>query len=355
MAAERSFTTNPSSTDYLVRLVKANDLTDDQINRLWVQFGPSEDRLPFFDPSSPMATVILGGKGSGKTHLLRYHSFPVQALKYGTLGSLRAPITKSPYLAVYTKASGLNGSRFKGKAISEDAWTDAFAYYTELWLAQGFLQVMVRLSSELPELRSREPSIVRACESCFDKHIEVSENSFAALCAQIRQLQQGLDIGINEASFTGLFYPDIRCSRGKLIFGIPRIIQDQVPLFRDITISYYMDEYENFNVQQQKYFNTLLREREAPTTFRIGARMYGMRTFDTLSANEEIREGSEYELLSLDSRFREDQEHYNAFARGLLLLSNTGLGGRQCYTRVGGVLRIPCREPHLWGRCPSTE
>ena len=69
------------SADSLLRLVKANDLDDDLIHRLWVPFGPHPDRLPFFDPTSSMATVILGGKGSGKTHLMRYHSLALPGFR----------------------------------------------------------------------------------------------------------------------------------------------------------------------------------------------------------------------------------------------------------------------------------
>ena len=307
------------SADSLLRLVKANDLDDDLIHRLWVPFGPHPDRLPFFDPTSSMATVILGGKGSGKTHLMRYHSFSVQALKYQDSPGGLASIVESGYLAVYIKASGLNGSRFRGKAISDEAWTDAFAYYTELWLAQRFLSVLIRLYDHVPELRAREAAIVRSFNACFDKTPEAADASLSSLAAHLRSLQHQLDIAINETAFTGSFSPDIRCSRGRLLFGFPIVVQQAVPAFRDLVISYYMDEYENLYAYQQRYFNTLLREREAPVTIRIGARSYGMRTFDTLSAGEDIREGSEYELLRLDSYFREDADHYNQFARTLLL------------------------------------
>ena len=204
---------------------------------------------------------------------------------------------------------------------------------------------MERLTTEIAELGVAEQSIVRACKSRFDKSIGTCDDSFSGLSTQIRLLQQTLDRRINEASFTGSFYPDIRCTRGKLLFGFPRIVQEHVRVLRDVTISYYMDEYENFDVHQQRYFNTLLREREAPTTIRIGARMYGMRTFETLSASEDIREGSEYELLSLDSRFREDQEQYNVFARHLLLRRIRDWGEPRAVDELDERLGSSTREP----------
>ena len=63
--------------------------------------------------------------------------------------------------------------------------------------------------------------------------------------------------------------------------------------------------------------NTLLRERQGPCSFKIGARMYGVRTFSTYSADEDNKEGSEFEILRLDAVLRENK-HYEEFARRLV-------------------------------------
>jgi hypothetical protein len=66
-------------------LTKANDLSDDQIQSLWVDIASQESPTSLFSAgrfSSPMPTFILGGKGSGKTHLMRYASYPLQKLRY---------------------------------------------------------------------------------------------------------------------------------------------------------------------------------------------------------------------------------------------------------------------------------
>ena len=38
---------------------------------------------------------------------------------------------------------------------------------------------------------------------------------------------------------------------------------------------YLLDEYENLADRQQRYINTLLREKELPCSFKIGGRTYG--------------------------------------------------------------------------------
>jgi hypothetical protein len=76
----------------------------------------------------------------------------------------------------------------------------------------------------------------------------------------------------------------------------------------------FIDEYENLYEHAQRYINTLVRERENPVTFKIGARLYGMRTYNTFGGNEELREGSEYEVLNIDQALRNKAEAYEQFA-----------------------------------------
>lgn len=58
------------------------------------------------------------------------------------------------------------------------------------------------------------------------------------------------------------------------------------------------------------HVNTLVRERESPATFKIGARQFGIRTHKTLSAGEVNVRDSEFDELRLDRRFRENEVWY---------------------------------------------
>src|SRR5689334_5546759 len=69
------------------RITKSNDLTDEQINRLWVSVTEDDGVTGLARPASPTAMYILGGKGSGKSHLMRYYSFPVQVIRYQESGT----------------------------------------------------------------------------------------------------------------------------------------------------------------------------------------------------------------------------------------------------------------------------
>ena len=297
---------------------KSNDLNADEIQRLWIDYG-KDGRHPVFDPASPMATIVLGGKGSGKTHLFRYFSFPVQGMRYvaedWTIG-----LRNDGYVGVYARADGLNGGRFADKGVSNEQWEVVFRYYIELWLADGLLQIVARLGKHLPDFPSRESELVHAFRECLSSgRVEIDCRTIVDFLQQLRRRRHDLDRLINAAAFEGSIRPDIICSPGALVFGLPRALADTIPVLENVVFSYYIDECENLLEYQQRHVNTLLRERQAPSTFRIGARSYGMSTFSTDSGDgEEIREGSEYSLLQLDAQFRREPARYKEFAGALL-------------------------------------
>jgi hypothetical protein len=299
-------------------LTKSNDLTDDQIEELWIEFSTEGKGGAFFSPSSPMPTIILGGKGSGKTHLMRYYSFDIQRIRFERNGDVEAGLKADGYIGIYTRAGGLNAERFHDKYVTEEQWKDVFAYYMELWFAQEVIAVLIRLLPAIQDLRFKESIISKAALRLFDIADFDNIDNLRALEEMIESLQKELDTDINNAAFKRAINPTIRCSRGALIFGIPKILTQEVPVFDGLTFAYQVDEFENFTTAQQMYINTLVRERVHPVTFRIGARAYGMRTYLTLSAGEDLKEGSEYECLRLDQRFRASEKAYKEFSKAMI-------------------------------------
>jgi len=114
-------------------LTKASDFSDAQIYDYWVDYmEESKGLLSIIKPRLIMPMLLLGGKGSGKTHLMRYCSHPVQKMRHG---SLAKAISVDNYLGIYVRADGLNTNRFHGKGYDEETWGVVFSYYFELWLS----------------------------------------------------------------------------------------------------------------------------------------------------------------------------------------------------------------------------
>lgn len=300
-------------------LTKSNDLTDEQIEALWVDVADDENGLiGMVRPASPMPMMILGGKGSGKTHLMRYCSFGVQKLRYQRQErSILDGVKKDGYLGLYYRCEGLNASRFSGKEINDEAWRELFAFYVELWLGQEFIKVINELFVERGIPQEVESRICREISELFDTD-RPAATSLLGIVEHLKEIQRALDFEVNNAAFSGKVDVRISVTRGRLIFGIPRVISS-LDDFRKVLFVYQLDEFENFSASQQEYINTLVRERESPSTFKIGARIYGIKTRVTLSDGEENIKDSEYESLRLDERFRRNEKIYRSLARALIV------------------------------------
>jgi hypothetical protein len=299
-------------------ITKSNDLTDEQIDQLWVASIDEDGATGLSRPSSPMAMFILGGKGSGKSHLMRYYSFPLQLIRYK---KAKIPILQGlasdKYVGIYARCGGLNAERFGGKNQLAQLWSDLFAYYFELWIADKTLEIIEQLLGQLPDPAPIDARIAGAIGELFDRNVGHFD-SVRNLRMFLSDLRHTIDYAVNNASFTNLLTAEILISRGRLFFGIPSAACNHIEALAGIRFVYLLDEYENFSFEQQTYINTLIREKEGPTSFKIGARLYGIKTHRTLSGGERNLQGSEFEELRLDERFRNNPAGYKAFALKLI-------------------------------------
>jgi hypothetical protein len=107
-------------------------------------------------------------------------------------------------------------------------------------------------------------------------------------------------------------------SLGRLAFGVPTILSELCSALKDVLVVYLIDEAENFTPWQQRFVNTLIRYRKGNTTLKVGARLYGIRTYDTLGSGEPIKRDAEYERSELDSFLREHESQYKVFCHDLI-------------------------------------
>ena len=106
---------------------KATDFTDQEILDYWVDLRNKDAGLmDVLQPGTKMPLVLLGGKGSGKTHLMRYYSTRVQA-KVNV--DLTATVLKEKFASVYIDGEGLNPERFRKAGLRQEQWDSVFAMY----------------------------------------------------------------------------------------------------------------------------------------------------------------------------------------------------------------------------------
>ena len=260
--------------------------------------------------------IIEGGKGSGKTHLMRYLTLTSQLLR--RKNDVDKILSEDRYIGIYVRFSGLNASRFKGKGKPDDVWSDVFAYYAELWLGQLLIESILRIASlsnqlsrEISEVGGKLGDLLTVAPSRRLVGLEDFLN-------YLREQQRVVDHAVNNCAITNSLDICIDINRGGLVFDACQVIANCSDLMRDVVFLFLLDEYENLDVSQQRYINTIIREKQSPANFKVGTRSYGIRTLDTLSAGETLVEGSEFQLLRLDEKLRESPKKYNEFCRKMI-------------------------------------
>ncbi|WP_147303297.1 hypothetical protein [Microbacterium bovistercoris] len=310
----------PEGAEQLVRspfdVTKAVDLNDPQIERTYVTFGGRDRSI--VDPASAMPQFLTGLKGGGRTHLLRHYSYPLQKTRHERpLSQVQA----DGYIGIYFRCGGLNGSRFRGKGQSEERWATTFAYYMDIWITELLIATIADVN-ESEHWHDEDVSkvyiaVAQALQTPVSGIGEVAR-PLTAILEYLTQLRREIDWAVNNAAHTGRLDVQVRSNPGELIFSAAKSVST-LPGFENVTITFLADEYENLTEDQQVYFNTLIREKEAPSTFLVGGRSWGIRTHRTLSAGEVNKKGSEYELYPIDSAYASDPSEYQNFCRELIM------------------------------------
>ena len=298
---------------------KAVDYTDEDIYRFWVNISEPAGFNEMMKPTSLMPMIIVGSKGSGKTHIMKYYSYELQKIRLAANKgkSLAESFKDEAFIGIYVRCSGLNARVFDGKGVDEYSWEMMFAYYWELWIGERVLAALTDMQENGLLDGCDEENLVKGILSKFMKQ-EAECKTLKELREYLIKLQKGLLYEIHNFLLLGKERPqvDIRLDVAALTYGIPDLLKEKVPYFKKRHILYLIDEYENFSEQQQQVMMTLLREKPTSCTIRIGTRPYGIRTKFTIGKIEENREGSEYEKLRLDEKLRE-AENYKTYLKDI--------------------------------------
>jgi hypothetical protein len=303
-------------------ITKAVDYTDDQIYQYWVDMD-GQNFMPVMKPESLMPVIIVGSKGSGKTHIMKFYSYELQKIRCrATNKSLAEGLTKEKFIGVYIRCSGFNASKFSGRGVADELWQDIYSYFWELWIGERIINIIIDLKNEGLIKMIAEQDIVNSIKLLFLKEID-GVNSFDELRNYLISLQKKVEYQVQNFMFLNQKKPnvDILLPPNRITYGIPTLLKEKIPFFKDKYIMYLIDELENFSENQQELIQTLLREKPVACTFRIGTRPYGIRTFKTMGGVEENHDGSEFEMKILDEELR----NYDKYQEYVILICENRL------------------------------
>lgn len=306
---------------------KAVDYTDEDIFRYWVNISPAGFN-EMIKPDTPMPMFIVGSKGSGKTHIMKYYSYEIQKIRVRETcpANIVDGFVRESFIGIYTRCSGLNSNVFVGKGVPEYIWGSIFSYYWELWIGERLLSVLIDMMTIGIIKKDEEPDLVKRIMLLFLKSDRMCD-TLIEVKDYLLQLQKYLLYEVHNFMFFSKAAPEveIKLQLSALTYGIPNALQKTVSYFRHRRVLYLFDEYENFSEQQQEVMMSLLREKPTSCAIRIGTRPYGIRTYYTIGRIEENRAGSEFDYMLLDEYIR-DTDNYKEYLENICVKRLRGAG-----------------------------
>lgn len=297
-------------------VVKANEFTITQIIDNWVPMAGSEDGfIASLNPRELMPKYILGSKGCGKTHLLRYYSFEARLKLHKN--DIKTLLKKDKYLASYSRLDSISSSRFS-KSGNKEEWETLYNYYFELIQSLVSLDVYERVVTALEITEKKIAKVIEAI--CKQVGVSLEENTIDRLKDFLNKKRVIVDNEIIDYAFTKKIKWDLvrpAFTFGTLLFEIPEKFSKYISELQDVNYIYILDEYEKLKCDWQKEsLNTLVYEKKHNSTFWVGARKIGYTTRNTLSG-EPIHEGHEFTPVDLDALLKSNEKQFASFAEDL--------------------------------------
>lgn len=272
------------------------------------------DQLDIGDTSK--ASIIVGGRGCGKTMLLRYLSHQ------SMFSTKREKIDPAAFkhLGLYWKVDTQFANVLFGRSIEPDVWASAFSHFTALVIVEDAIHCLESLArcsavnysfEELEALKLDSPAD-------FDSEFSSDAHEIARqIQTRIRRFQTWANNPRTQKA--PIFLPGMQ-----FIAAVLKEIVEKVDILRDSKFFVYIDEYENLREYQQRNINTCMKHSEHPVIFNIATKRNGMRTNATVG-DECITEIADYRSYDLDKML--ETTDFELFAAEILFFRFATMAG----------------------------
>jgi len=299
----------------------ANYMSDESILKYWVKpellFGHEAVGI---DLVGKIPVVVQGGRGTGKTMLLRYLSYELQLKeRQETEGLDQGFIESAKYLGVYYRFDGPKLSSFSNKNVPDVVWSTVFKNFIELIIGQKYIAMLndLRRAGALNLSDDTEKSLCQdISENLFEK---TQADNLLDLKKIFRKLQYDIERFTERCTFGKTkFCPSEVIPAGNIIFQLPKSFCSYVKELQDKNFILLLDEYENLTFDQQTILNTYIKHTQLPVTFRLGMRINGFRTYETLNENEFLREGADFRRILFEDILLSKSDEYRKLLKNIV-------------------------------------
>lgn len=249
------------------------------------------------------AWVIVGGRGCGKTTLLRYFCHPTQ------FSPRRPEISEQDlrHIGLYWRADTNFLNSFAGGEQPSSTWRSAFEHLLACELGKEILRSLRTLNCN-PIRQAKFGGLDAVDLSTLCQFDESLGKSVADVERALQRSRNQLASWLNNLDTrpAPTFLPATT-----FLLSLVEELQKQLPYLEHSTFAVFIDEYENLREEQQQFINGLLKHGTPPLLFNIAMKRNGWQTRRTLG-QESVEDISDYRELDLEARLSETFELFAA-------------------------------------------
>jgi hypothetical protein len=250
--------------------------------------------FPVLETARPC--VLLGGRGTGKTTVLRSLSYEG---RFASGQSDPARIASWSYVGLYHKVNINIVNAFWGSGLDKAVWEKLFGHYMNLLFVGQLMTFLHWHEKQCPAAETL------SAEACRRISISLRLNESTSVKALIEAMRTGrivFEAYLNNLDATNL--PDISLASAPVNLAIEEILE-LAPLAGK-SFFFLIDEYENFRDYQQIVINTLIKQSGEGYTFKIGVKEFGWVDHSTLNPDQQLISPADYVLIDIDKELNGD-------------------------------------------------
>ena len=240
--------------------------------------------------TTPRPCILVGGRGTGKTTVLRGMSYQGQ-FELDNRNAERVP--DWPYYGLYSRVDTNKVAAFKGPELLESQWLQYFGHYVNLLMCVQVLRFLswfqetTEISTDLAEneLEMVAASFGLPTPNSNEQFLQLLQRSLIEFEAHINNVADSASPAL---SMQG-------APMGILIEFVKR-----QEVFADKLFFFLIDEYENFEDYQQQMMNTLIKHSGELYSFKVCVRELGWRVRNTLAENEFLISPADYMRIDIN-------------------------------------------------------
>lgn len=265
---------------------------------------------PFYREIESLRTnkpiIVEGGRGSGKTMLLRYWCHQTQFSVHRTV----IPDSALYKIGIYWKMDTQFAAFMLFRNYEEEIWNRAFSYWSVLTISLSILDSLKSVAKS-NYAKFNEEDLTKMRFSGLDGYDENIPESYNQLIAFLTKRRQQFESWVNNIPSlpTNNFLPY------EFIVDLANCIRKGNEVFKDTVFDIFIDEYENLQVNQMHIINTRIKHSEIPIIYNVAMKRNAFVTTETLG-NESIVVVNDYRKIPLDELV---EENFRIFAPEIFL------------------------------------